>query len=247
MKDLIIEAGKSAKSDNKTNLSKKFNVSLENFTVDKKKKDGFEKGKYAIVSTPLLYLFENDCHLYVSKVIKKELEKMLKSEGVGSAKRCLIVGLGNPLILGDCLGSKSVEKIQINPFKQNNQTFKIAPNVFSSTGIDTYEIIHMLTLWLDVDFVVIIDSLGTECVERLGKSFQINSAGLTPGSALHKFGKPISKETLKVPCFAIGVPNVYCHNKDVVLTAKDVHEQVETQSKIISYAIMGVLVDKETD
>ena len=172
----------------------------------------------------------------------------MKKQGIKKGDSVLIVGLGNPEILADSLGSKTLEKIDIDILSKRKHIFKFAPNVFVSTGIDSFDMVHMLSAWLGVDYVIVIDSLATTNVNRLGVSIQLNSAGLTPGSAVHNGGRKISKDSLGLPCFALGVPLMLLADKviencpeEMILSPKDIHENLNNLSYIISRAINKVI------
>lgn len=235
MIDLIDECGSDLSLYGyKTHKLSKYGASVSTLQVEEDE-NNFESGQYSIISCPLLHALDEECHRYICGALKREIKKM-KGNTFG---KVLVVGLGNPTILADCLGIKVVENVQISSLK-NNHIFKFCPNIFATTGIDSFEVVHLLVKWLKVDFVVVIDSLATKNLARLGTTIQINSAGMTPGSAVNNLGKKISKSTLGVPCFAIGVPLMFIH-KDSILTPKDIHENLNTLADIISTALNTIL------
>lgn len=204
---------------------------------------GFEEGEYAILNCKKLITPTLECASSVVKVLNKVLKKMLSNSGLSKKSRILIVGLGNPNVLADSLGSKVLEKVDI--FKMRQGIFKFAPNIFANTGINSFDVVGMLAVWLDIDGVVVIDSLATKSISRIATSIQVNTAGLTPGSAVHSGGKKIGKSTLGIPCIAIGVPLMFlCDElgkKDYLLTPKDINENVKLLSSIIADAFFGAI------
>jgi len=58
------------------------------------------------------------------------------------------------------------------------------------------------------NFIIAIDSLCAKNIERLNKTIQITSSGITPGSGIGNDREELSFETLKIPVIAIGVPTV---------------------------------------
>ena len=103
----------------------------------------------------------------------------------------------------------------------------------------------MLSVWLEIDGVILIDSLATMNIDRVGCSVQLNSAGITPGSAVNKQGKKIGKNTIGVPCLSIGVPLMFLGKKlgrdDLILTTKDIHENVSELAYVIGNGINEAL------
>ena len=93
----------------------------------------------------------------------------------------------------------------------------------------------------DISVVVLFDALVTTNLIRLGTSLQFNDAGLTPGSAVNKFGMAINKETLGVPCLSVGAPFMILAgdiskncSRELILAEKDVEEKVEYMSSLIA-------------
>ena len=248
MIDLIDECSKDLKLENyRVKTDKRYGVEVSTLFVGNKKEQkmtGFDKGDYVIITSPLTHFLDKECHDYVSEILRKNLLRMMKNENIKKGEKVLIVGLGNSQILSDALGIKTLEKIEISPFEKNNHIYKFAPSVFLSTGINSFDMVHVLAMWLGVDYVILIDSLATTNIKRLGVSIQINSAGLTPGSAVHNNGKKISRDSLGIPCFAIGVPLMFLADKvvddcpnELILTLKDIDENIDTLAYIISNAI----------
>ena len=66
---------------------------------------------------------------------------------------------------------------------------------------------------------------------------------MTPASAVNSLGKKLCRDTLGVPCIAIGVPTMLLAGKisgvpeKMILTPKDVHEEIDRLAKIIARAI----------
>jgi spore protease len=84
----------------------------------------------------------------------------------------------------------------------------LEPNVIGVTGIDSYEIIENVIKEIKPDFIICIDSLCAMNIERLNKTIQITSSGITPGSGIGNTKKELSKDTLKIPTIAVGIPSV---------------------------------------
>ncbi len=248
MIDLIDECGADIKNlGYEEEKSGKFSLRIGKIDVnssDKAKATGFDEGTYFIYNCPLMHEFNNECLQYLADNIMVGLKKLMKKNSLTKKSRFLIVGLGNPNILADCLGPKVLEKISLNPFTENARLFKFAPNVFLNTGINSFDVVYMLAVWLDVDAVVVIDSLATQSVHRLTTSFQINDAGMTPGSAVNNLGQKLCKSSIGVPCLVIGVPTMLLAEKyskdfpkDLILTPKDIHKNIDNLAIVISTAL----------
>ena len=70
---------------------------------------------------------------------------------------------------------------------------------------------------------------------------------MTPGSGVNRFGKAINKKTIGANCISIGVPfmifasSLTNFKKDVILSPKDIKENVERAGFIIAKAITEVI------
>lgn len=252
MIDLIDECANELKGYGyKVKKLDKYNVELATLNVDsalKSKELGFQQGEYVIVNSSLVYDLNEDCHRFIGKLLQKQLSGMLSRLKLDKNNRYLIVGIGNPDILADSLGKKVIDNIKINVLEEDNNIFKICPNIYLNTGISTFETVYLLAAALDIDCIILIDSLATKNISRLGVSFQLNSAGITPGSAMHDKNKKIDKSTTGLPCISFGVPFMIfasdltdCKDNDLILAPKDIHENISIASKIIALAISEAL------
>lgn len=246
MSDLIDESAEDlfACGYKTTNLDK-FGITCSKlFVEDEKtsKKLGFEKGHYFVLNAPLLSDMMEEHYDILQAEIKYRFKFLLKTNKVRKNSRILFVGIGNPNLIADCFGVYVVKKIEINPYQKNNKIFKIVPNIFANTGFDVYDIVRLLIKSFDISAVLLFDSLVTTNINRLGCSIQFNDAGLTPGSAINNFGKPINKKVLGVPCICVGIPMMINSkslkiDKDIILTENNIREKVEFLSDLISNVV----------
>ena len=245
MIDIIDECGKDLTAlGYKCRKEKEFDLEICSLIVDneqKRQETGFDIGEYLILNCPYLALGGEIMLEYVAKNVAKAIKFLMDRNGLTKKSRILVVGLGNPKLLADSLGVKTLEYTKLQYFKKETRLFKFAPNIFFNTGINSLDVVGMLSVCLDVDGVVIIDSLATESVDRIACSIQLNTAGITPGSALNNLGKHIGRESLGLPCISIGVPLMFLGKKlgkeDLILTTKDIHENVDDLAYVIGKAI----------
>ena len=176
MYDLIDECGEDLKkygyAIKKTNH---YCTSIATLSIcsDKKSEEiGLNKGEYIIVNSPFLYDFGLECENYIIQILQKKLEKMMKQLKLLSSDRILLVCLGNPDISADRLGKCVFDNVRINPLSNKNNIFKFCPNIYFSTGIESVKLVKSIIKEWNIDFVLIIDSLTTNSLERLGTSFK---------------------------------------------------------------------------
>lgn len=248
MIDLIDETGQDLSCYGyETQELSKFGATCNRLAVDSKEKSkqlGFDMGHYFILNAPLLSLMMEEHEEMLKKEISSRLTFLFKENKIKKKSRILLVGIGNPEIVADCFGVSTVEKVTILPYKKNNRLFKLVPNTFANTGFNSYDIIRLIVEAFDISAVILFDSLATTNVKRLGCSIQFNDAGLTPGSAMNNFGKAINKDTLNVPCIAIGVPMMISSKdlarglkNEIIFTEKDVKEKIKFLSSIVAEII----------
>jgi spore protease len=162
-----------------------------------------------------------------AKVLAKELEALIAANNIPKDGKCLIVGLGNWNVTPDALGPMTIEKVLVTShlFELEHETVAegyrptaaITPGVMGITGIETSNIIFGIVEKFKPDFVICIDALASRSIERVNETIQLSNTGIHPGSGVGNKRKEISKETLGIPVFAIGVPTVV----DAVTIASD--------------------------
>ena len=252
MFDLIDESGKDLKSYGYTSKDfGKYGISLSTLKIEsdeKSKKLGLDKGEYYIINCPNFYDYDLVCGMEISQIIEKRLKKHLRDFKINKNAKILIVGLGNPEIASDRLGKEVFDNIEIDALSNKNNIYKFCPNIYFSTGIETIKMVEIFVKNLDVELLIIIDSLTTNSLNRLGSSFQITTTGMTPGSGVNRFGKRICQKSMGVPCISIGVPFMIFakdldkdFNSSLILSPKDIKENVELCGYIIAKAINSCL------
>ena len=150
----------------------------------------------------------------VLRVFTEQLKHMLAE--FDSDKTCLIVGLGNENSTPDSLGPKVVAKVlvtrhlfMIGNVEQGYRCVSaLSPGVLGQTGLETSEMVKSVVDSFKPDFVIVIDALASQSIERVNKTIQLTNTGIHPGSGVGNSRKEISRETLGIPCIAIGVPTV---------------------------------------
>ncbi len=77
------------------------------------------------------------------------------------------------------------------------------------TGIESVDVVKSITSFVKPDCVIVIDSLASAAVSRLGTAFQLCDSGLVPGSGVGGGSGALSASSLKVKrVLSVGVPLV---------------------------------------
>lgn len=231
--------------------------------------------------TKTLVKFENknyyitfDCKLCfndsrLKNILIAELSKSLQPL-LCNYKNILFVGIGNPKLVSDSLGPHVVGEIKVNREAiRKNRFFKsvsaFSPQVEAVTGIDSFEVVYGIIKVIKPDLVVLIDSLCSRKLSRIGSSFQISNSGITPGSGLGTIKQSFDKSSFGVDVCSIGVPTVVFDSElaielayddsissralskmkktysDLVVTPKDIDEIIKNCANVISKAINNAL------
>lgn len=191
--------------------------------------------KYIIAQTDLV------SEQNVGKVLGRELKKLIR-QSEKKSKKILCCGIGNPYMVSDSLGVETIRKL-MNKRKQRIKL--LIPLVEGLTGISSGSILKSVVKEEKIDTVILIDSLVTRKKERIGFSYQLSNAGLTPGSAMGA-KKSIDKEFLGVKTFSIGVPTVLRVDgveggQENMFTPKNIDMIIEKVSKNICEIIENAI------
>ncbi|MDP4118041.1 MAG: GPR endopeptidase [Bacillota bacterium] len=187
-------------------------------------------GTYITVEAEDLRGSDPESYKQSRNFIAREIETLLKKNGISENDPVLVIGLGNWDITPDALGPKVVSALFVSrhlfehlPEVTSNKmrpVSAISPGVLGTTGIETLEIVRGIVERTQPKCVIAIDALVSRSIERLGKSLQISDSGINPGSGVGNHRKELSKNTLGVPVISIGVPTVV----DAATIADDIFE-----------------------
>lgn len=217
-------------------LEKTKNVTVEEVIIDEKAKFNKKNGIYETIS--FTDITDKNNFKEVEEVAVKTLKNMLNKLNISSNAKILVVGLGNASSTPDALGPKTLDHVlvtrhlfllgEVEEGYRNVASFK--PSVTGVTGIETKDLIEGIKEKIKPDILIVIDALASSSIERLNKTIQITSAGISPGSGVGNNRLEISQDTLHIPVIAIGVPTV-------VDGATIVENTLQLLLKKISYGI----------
>ncbi len=175
----------------------------------------------------------------VKDIFIKEFKAMLKKEHIKNSDTCMVVGLGNIKSTPDSLGVKTSDGVIITKhiydlYGTLEEGFRITsrfnPGVMASSGIETSDALKSMIELVNPSFIVVIDALSSSSVDRVCKTIQITNAGINPGSGVGNKRKEISKEIIKRPVIAVGIPTV-------VSASTIVSDTINYMEKHLSYNI----------
>ena len=226
-------------------------------------REGLEKprGRYVTLEVPSVsVLDERDAE--VIEQAADELRALLPPEGP-----VLIIGLGNSAMTPDAIGPRSAEHVLVTRHLRQNGAFSafcsvsvLTPGVLGRTGIEAMETLRGTVRAVQPDAVIAIDALASRSLARLCTSVQLSDTGIVPGSGVGNHRCPLSRDTLGVPVYAIGVPTVVDAatltldvleeagksdvdpaalrgHETVMVTTRDIDAQIRELARIVGYGI----------
>ncbi|MBQ9024028.1 MAG: GPR endopeptidase [Bacilli bacterium] len=192
-------------------------IKVTNITVNDTNKNKYLKKEGQYITIEFNDITDYNNSKKVEQVFINELKELLNQYDINDDNTCLVIGLGNekstpdslgPLTINDIIVTNHYYYLGLDVEEGFRSVAAISPGVMGTTGIETYDIIYSIVKQIKPDFVIIIDSLKATSVNRINKTIQITDTGISPGSGIGNNRKEISKEVLKIPVFAIGIPTV---------------------------------------
>lgn len=179
---------------------------------------------------------------YINNVenLRNKITKCIK-EMINTEESTLVVGLGNMYVTPDALGSKVVKGIEVTRHilrltqgiipADTREISAICPGVMGNTGIETTEIVSSIANFVKPKYIIVIDSLMSKSVNRVGNSIQISNTGISPGSGITGINNKINKEATGADVISIGVPMVV----DIATITNDVLNKINENDESVSY------------
>ena len=216
--DLAIEAIGGVKEKDKVRSTVEQDGEIEITDVvienDGGKEIGKKDGRY--ITVEFGDITDHDNRMKVKQVVGKQLLKLLDTIQVTEDSSCLVIGLGNAASTPDALGPMVTGKVLVTnhlfEYGEVEEGFRpvatLTPGVMGQTGIETIDLIEGLVNQVHPDFIIVVDALASQSIDRVNHTVQMTDTGIHPGSGVGNHRKEVSKEILGVPVIAIGVPTV---------------------------------------
>lgn len=237
--DLVVDLiEKSPSFETKTVVD---NITISNIKLDKEnsKKLNKQEGDYTTIYFE--DITDTDNYNKVLEVTTNELSKIFKISKIKDDYFCLIIGLGNEKSTADELGVTTAKKVIVTKHIYDltgtledgyRITACLIPGVMGTTGIETSDIISSVINKITPDFIIAIDALASDSIDRLLKTIQITNTGINPGSGVGNNRKELSENVFGIPVIAIGVPTV-------VEASTIVNDTLNYMKKNFSYTIQN--------
>lgn len=263
----------------KSSLTKhSFDITKHTVILEEKNAFNQKRGDYITIDSPYINAEEKEIMRATKNLLKESLKKYIFNK-----KNILVIGVGNDGLTSDSLGPSVILRVESNRAKLSNNRVDdaikdgvlvsvFAPSVAGKTGIESFDIIKCVVGIVKPDLVIVVDSLCSRKLSRIGTSFQLTNVGILPGSGIGNAPSELSKKTLKVKTIAIGVPMVVYASElaiellfdekgedmdffrrikkaipkkydNLVVTPKNIDEIIEVASEVIAGAINEVIIE----
>lgn len=175
--------------------------------------------------------------------------------------RLFAAGLGNPDVTPDRLGAAAVRSVintgnagaaRATRAGARYSLAAVETDVAARTGIETARLVKAVSRELKPDCVIVVDALSCCDPRFIGKTVQISSAGLVPGSGTG--GKAsddtaVTPELLRCPVATVGVPTVTALSSvtqrpaddGFLVTTQDIDTIINMWAEVIGGAIDSVV------
>ncbi len=209
-------------------------------------------GKYVTLECDAIKTLERAYYKRLSSAIGDVIKEIS-----GKAKSVLVVGLGNPKLTADSLGSKVFDRLVVTRQLGDaiTEISGICPNVMGVTGIESFDVIKGVCERIKPDLVIAVDSLSSATTGRIASAFQLCSSGITPGSGVSNHRLRLDRSSLGCNVISLGVPLVVYAStiigeatdearmsdeiRGLIVTPKDIDLLVEECADVIAAAING--------
>ena len=211
---------------------------------------GKPRGRYVTLDLSPLQKNADDVLERASRAVGAELRALLGE----NVKSVLVAGLGNANMTPDAIGPRSAEHVLVTRHLRQNGAFSafcsvsvLTPGVLGRTGIEAMETLRGTVRAVQPDAVIAIDAFASRSLMRLCSTVQLSDS-------------PLSRDTLGVPVYAIGVPTVVDAatltldvleeagksdvnpaalrgHETVMVTTRDIDAQIRELSRVIGYGI----------
>ncbi len=197
-------------------LEQTTNVKVEELEITKEesKKLNRKEGLYETIT--FKDITDKNNFKQVEEIGIKTLKRVIEKENLKNANKILVIGLGNRNSTPDSLGPNTLDNVLVTRHlfflgeveEGYREVSALSPSVTGKTGIETKNIILGVLKEIEVDYIIIIDALASSSIDRLNKTIQITTSGISPGSGIGNDRKELSEKTLNHKTIAIGIPTV---------------------------------------
>ncbi|MCI8802885.1 MAG: GPR endopeptidase [Oscillibacter sp.] len=236
---------------------------------------GKPQGSYLTIDLSSFWQRKADFFERAVRAVGGQLKAMLPAEGpalvVGLGNRAMTPDAVGPLSLDSVLVTRHLVSAMPRHFAGFRPVAAFRTGVLGLTGVESAETVRGLAAEVKPALIIAVDALAARRVNRMCTTVQLTDTGIVPGSGVGNHRAALNRETLGVPVLSIGVPTVVDaatlaadlleeagipeldetrlrHGKaPLMVTTRDIDQQVRELSKVVGYGINWALQDLEIE
>ena len=200
------------------------------------------------------------------RAVGQQLRELIPESG-----SVLVAGLGNAAMTPDAVGPLAADSVLITrhliaamprQFSGFRPVAVLRTGVLGATGVESAEAVRGLAAQIHPALIIAVDALASRRMGRLCNTIQFSDTGIIPGSGVGNHRAALNRETLGVPVIAVGVPTDLLEESglpdirperlqsspgSLMVTPRDIDQQVRDLGKVIGYGINWALQDLEIE
>ena len=236
---------------------------------------GKPRGTYLTVDLTTFWQRREDFFQRAVRAVGAPLKELVPTEGpvlvVGLGNRAMTPDAVGPLAADHVLVTRHLISAMPRQFSGFRPVSVLRSGVLGTTGVESAEAVRGLASEVKPACVIAVDALASRRVGRVCAAVQLSDTGIIPGSGVGNHRHPLNAETLGVPVIAIGVPTVVdsatlaadlleetgvtdydeeklrASRQNLMVTPRDIDQQVRDLSKVVGYGINWALQDLEIE
>ena len=236
---------------------------------------GKPRGTYLTVDLTTFWQRREDFFQRAVRAVGAPLKELVPTEGpvlvVGLGNRAMTPDAVGPLTADHVLVTRHLISAMPRQFSGFRPVSVLRSGVLGTTGVESAEAVRGLASEVKPACVIAVDALASRRVGRVCAAVQLSDTGIIPGSSVGNHRHPLNAETLGVPVIAIGVPTVVDSatlaadlleesgirdydgealqksRQNLMVTPRDIDQQVRDLSKVVGYGINWALQDLEIE
>ena len=236
---------------------------------------GKPQGTYRTIDLTAFWQRKSDFFERAVRAVGGQLKELLPGEGtvlvIGLGNGAMTPDAVGPLAADSVLVTRHLIAAMPRHFSGFRPVAVFRTGVLGTTGVESAEAVRGLVAQVEPSLVIAVDALASRRVGRVCTTVQLSDTGIIPGSGVGNHRSALNQETLGVPVFAIGVPTVVDSatlaadlleesgirdydgealqksRQNLMVTPRDIDQQVRDLSKVVGYGINWALQDLEIE
>ena len=236
---------------------------------------GKPRGTYRTIDLTTFWQRKSDFFERAVRTVGGQLKELLPGEGpvlvIGLGNGAMTPDAIGPLAADSVLVTRHLIAAMPKHFSGFRPVAVQRTGVLGTTGVESAEAVRGLVEQVQPALVIAIDALASRRVGRVCTTVQLSDTGIIPGSGVGNHRAALNQETLGVPVFSIGIPTVVdaaalaadlleesgimdidgdklrSSQQNLMVTPRDIDQQVRDLGKVVGYGINWALQDLEIE